>query len=61
MTTKNNRIFEGKLVSIDFRSNIIMTESVAEILPEYNVPLNYTLDNAADGKLKFDPDSSLSE
>ena len=58
--THNKRIFVGKLVSVDFRCNVILVDAIAEIIPEYNTPLNYTLDNSADSKMKFEPDASLS-
>lgn len=43
VTTKNNRSFEGKLMCVDYKANIILHEAVAEIASEHNVPLNYEL------------------
>lgn len=59
--TKNNRIFEGTLKAIDFRSNLIIHNAVAEILPEHNTPLNAELNTIYDTKLVYVPDPKLSE
>ena len=39
--TKNNRIFEGKIMCVDYKGNIILHDSVAEILDKHNCPLNF--------------------
>ena len=52
MVTKNGRTFEGRLVSIDFRSNLILHESIAEIDPKFNCELNQHLDNSLDYKME---------
>lgn len=33
VTTKNKRVFEGTLKAVDFRSNLILHNAVAEIPP----------------------------
>lgn len=52
VVTKNGRKFVGRLVSIDFRSNMILHESIAEIDPKFNCELNQRLDNSLDYKMK---------
>lgn len=55
VTTKNSRIFEGKLKAVDFRANLIIHECVAEIPDNQNCPINATLQNIMDSKLAFTP------
>ena len=52
ITTKNKRVFEGKLKAIDFRCNLVVYETTAYIIPEHNCPLNRTLNNSLDSKMK---------
>jgi small nuclear ribonucleoprotein (snRNP)-like protein len=52
VVAKNGRTFEGRLVSIDFRSNLILHESIAEIDPKFNCELNKHLDNSLDYKME---------
>ena len=33
VTTKNKRVFEGKLKAVDFRANLVLYETVAYIPP----------------------------
>lgn len=60
VTTKNGRIFEGKLKAVDFRANIILHDCVGEIPDEQNCPVNMHINNLMDHKLHFEPDPSLS-
>lgn len=59
--TKNSRRFEGKVMCIDYKGNLILHEAVAEIPPQQNCPLNYQLSNYADSKLAFTPPESLTQ
>lgn len=43
VVTKNERIFEGKLMCVDYKANLILHEAVAEVPPTHNCPLNYDL------------------
>lgn len=60
MTTKNKRVFEGTLKAVDFRSNLIIHNAVAEIPPEQNCPLNAEINSIYDVKLVYTPDPKLS-
>lgn len=55
ITTLNNRLFQGKLMCVDYKSNLILHDSIAEIPKEQNCDLNYYLSNYLDEKLKFQP------
>jgi small nuclear ribonucleoprotein (snRNP)-like protein len=59
--TKNRRRFEGKIMCIDYKGNLILHEAIAEIPPEQNCPLNYQLCNYADSRLTFTPPESFTE
>jgi small nuclear ribonucleoprotein (snRNP)-like protein len=59
--TKNNRSFEGKIMCVDYKFNLILHEAIAEIAPEHNCPLNYQLYNYTDSKLQYMPPSQLEE
>lgn len=61
MTTRNKRIFEGTLKAIDFRSNIILHNTVAEIPADQNCPLNAELNTLYDVKLNYVADAKLSQ
>lgn len=61
MQTKNNRKFEGILKAIDFRTNLIIHNAVAEIPADQNCPLNYELNTLYDIKLEYKDDPKLSE
>lgn len=59
ITTRNKRTFDGKIMCIDYRANIILHEAIAEIPTAQNCPLNYQLNNYADYKLEYYPPSEL--
>lgn len=59
VTTKNKRIFQGVLKAIDFRSNLIIHNAVAEIPEDQNCPLNAELNTYYDSKLTYTPDANL--
>lgn len=61
MVTKNKRVFEGKIMCIDCKANVILHETIAEIDSHHNCPLNYELYNYTDSKMHFQPPSHLSE
>lgn len=56
---KNNRIFEGKLMCVDYKGNLILHETIATIPPEQNTPLNYELQSIYDQKLTYEPPAGL--
>lgn len=58
--TRNKRVFEGTLKAVDFRSNLIIHNAVAEIPADQNCPLNAELNTIYDVKLSFTPDAGLS-
>lgn len=57
----NKRVFRGKLKAVDFRGNLVLYETVAEIPPEQNCPVNLYLQNALDSKLTLPDPGNLSE
>jgi len=60
VATKNKRRFEGRLMCVDYKANLILHEAVAEIDPSHNCPLNYQLENIYDQKLHYTPPAGLS-
>ena len=45
---------------IDYKANVIMHETIAEIPAHLNCPLNYDLYNYADSKMFYEPPKGLS-
>mgnify|MGYP000855968096 FL=1 len=52
VTTRNQRVFYGRLAAVDDKSNVLLYETAAEIPEPMSHPINQTLNNILDEELR---------